>query len=116
MKIASASIFPELAAFVAATRRAYEGRLDSIYVFGSRARGENRPDSDYDLAVVVADPHLVHWQEQDRLADIAYDSMLAHGLQIQAVPFTLDEWNAETTARDLVKAARKDARQIAGAM
>lgn len=28
---------------------------DAIYLFGSRARGDARPDSDYDLLVVVPD-------------------------------------------------------------
>jgi predicted nucleotidyltransferase len=30
-------------------------RPEAIYLFGSRARGNARPDSDYDLLVVVAD-------------------------------------------------------------
>ena len=30
-------------------------RPEAVYLFGSRARGEARPDSDYDLLVVVPD-------------------------------------------------------------
>ncbi len=30
-------------------------RPEAIYLFGSRARGDARPDSDYDLLVVVSD-------------------------------------------------------------
>lgn len=31
-------------------------RLDRVYLFGSRARGEQRPDSDVDVLVVVRGP------------------------------------------------------------
>ncbi len=30
-------------------------RPEAVYLFGSRARGTNRPDSDYDLLVVMPD-------------------------------------------------------------
>ncbi len=28
---------------------------EAVYLFGSRARGDARPDSDYDLLVIVSD-------------------------------------------------------------
>lgn len=46
----------------------------AIYAFGSRIRGEAQPDSDLDLAVLVAgyaDP-LILWDLAGRLADIAH--------------------------------------------
>src|SRR5690349_1441061 len=40
---------------------------ERIYLFGSRARGESRPESDYDLLVIVADDAPPE-RRQDRLA------------------------------------------------
>jgi predicted nucleotidyltransferase len=31
--------------------------IQTIYLFGSRARGDERPDSDYDFLIVVKRPH-----------------------------------------------------------
>lgn len=33
--------------------RPIRNRIESIWLFGSRARGDHRPDSDYDLLIVV---------------------------------------------------------------
>ena len=44
---------PQLAEIVRRLREAY--RPERIYLFGSKARGDAGPDSDYDLLVVVPD-------------------------------------------------------------
>jgi predicted nucleotidyltransferase len=44
---------PKLAEVVRRLVKAYAP--ERIYLFGSLARGENRPDSDYDLMVIVPD-------------------------------------------------------------
>lgn len=44
---------PDLAEIVRRLVEAYEP--DRIYLFGSKARGDQGPDSDYDLMVVVPD-------------------------------------------------------------
>lgn len=41
-----------LAQFVAALRRQFGERLFTVALFGSRARGDDRPDSDIDLLIV----------------------------------------------------------------
>ncbi|HEY4943374.1 MAG TPA: nucleotidyltransferase domain-containing protein [Rhizomicrobium sp.] len=35
--------------------RIYGGRLAGVVLYGSRARGDNRPDSDYDILVLIKD-------------------------------------------------------------
>ncbi|OGG49932.1 MAG: hypothetical protein A3F84_08890 [Candidatus Handelsmanbacteria bacterium RIFCSPLOWO2_12_FULL_64_10] len=58
--------------FVRRALEAYPDAIESIRLFGSKARGDARPDSDIDLLVVVRDEE----QEQDaaeKLVDIAYD-------------------------------------------
>jgi predicted nucleotidyltransferase len=49
--------------------------IDRLILFGSRARGDHRPDSDYDLLVVARrDPALL-----DALYDAVMDVLLTHG-------------------------------------
>lgn len=46
--------FPELVKRRLAAR--YGARLDRVLLFGSRARGDPTPDSDWDFAVFLHDP------------------------------------------------------------
>src|SRR4051812_23973543 len=46
---------PKLARIASALREAFGPRLVSALLFGSRARGDHRPDSDYDVAVLLKD-------------------------------------------------------------
>ena len=57
---------PVLAEVVRRLTAAY--RPDRIYLFGSTARGEAGPDSDYDIMVVVPD----HSPPECRNCDLAY--------------------------------------------
>jgi len=60
---------PILTRFRAALDEIYGARLARVVLFGSRARGEARPDSDYDVAVFLKWlPD--RWTELDRLADL----------------------------------------------
>lgn len=102
--------FPELADFVAAVERAYGSRLHGVHLFGSRARGNARRDSDYDVAVILTDLGDF-WEEKLRLADLAYDQMLARDIHVQAHPFGVDEWEAEEP-EDLVLAAQRVAVEL----
>ena len=111
MNSTAARKFPELTDFVGAVERAYGPRLHAVHLFGSRARGNARRDSDYDVAVVlkvIGD----FWVEKMRLADLAYDQMLARDIHVQAHPFALDEWQAENR-EDFVLAAQRVAMELA---
>lgn len=60
----------------------YGEHLKSLYLFGSRARGDHRPDSDADVAIFldqVTDPI----GEQFDLIDQGYDILLNTGVNIQ---------------------------------
>jgi predicted nucleotidyltransferase len=60
---------PVLARFRAALEDLYGNQIARVVLFGSRACGDARPDSDYDIAVFLKTlPD--RWAELDRLADL----------------------------------------------
>jgi predicted nucleotidyltransferase len=95
-------------------RKAYGERVKGIYLFGSRARGDHRPESDADVAVVLADGEWDSWAEKMRLTDLTYDILIETGADLQAWPLRESEWNAPQRHHNpaLVRAMRRDARGI----
>jgi len=74
--------------FKACLTRRYGQRLKSVYLFGSRARGDFRPDSDADVAVFlesVSNPI----QEQMDMGDDAYDIWMDSTIRIE--PWVFEE-------------------------
>ena len=86
---------PALRRFRAALSEAYGERLERVVLYGSRARGEARLDSDYDIAVFLHDmPDRA--AELDRLADIATDILYESGECIHGVAFGAGAYNERT--------------------
>lgn len=77
---------PILMRFRDAVAEAYGDRLERIVLFGSRARGDHRPDSDYDVAVFVRDLGAL-WEEFGILADMETNVLLETGAIINSFPF-----------------------------
>ncbi|MCK0506611.1 nucleotidyltransferase domain-containing protein [Aromatoleum anaerobium] len=61
-------------------------------VYGSRARGTHRPDSDADVAVLLKGEHQRVLTTTLAMADVAYDVLLETGINISPLPVWLDEW------------------------
>jgi uncharacterized protein len=61
-------------------------------LFGSRARGDHRPDSDADLAVLLKGKHQKVLTATLAMADAAYDVLLETGINISPLPVWLDQW------------------------
>jgi len=61
-------------------------------VYGSRARGTHRPDSDADVAVLLKGEHQRVLKTTLAMADVAYDVLLETGINISPLPVWLDEW------------------------
>lgn len=96
--------------FATEVERHYRGRLKGLYLFGSRARGDHRPDSDADVAVVLEDGDWEQWIERRTLNRLAYEPSLDSGLAIQPWPFSLTQWESESPhASRLVVNARREA-------
>jgi uncharacterized protein len=86
---------PVLARVAAEMQRLYGARLEGLYLFGSRARGDHRPDSDYDIAVVL-DEIDDEWHETNMLSDIAFDLLLETGHFVSLKPMTRERIEERT--------------------
>lgn len=67
--------------------------LAKLILFGSRARGDGRLDSDADVAVVLSEAHGDFMQTKLEMADMAFDVLLETGVLIQPLPIWEDEWS-----------------------
>ncbi|MHB8982203.1 nucleotidyltransferase domain-containing protein [Thiobacillus sp.] len=66
--------------------------MAEVIVFGSRARGTHRPDSDADVAVLLRGERQRLLPTKLAMADVAYDVLLETGINISPLPIWLDEW------------------------
>jgi len=71
-------------AFLEKLRGTYD--VSGTILFGSRARGDNRPDSDLDLAVVLAGKRGSFIDTKLHMAGLAFDVLMETGILIQALP------------------------------
>ena len=62
---------------------ALPGRVVRVLLYGSRARGDARPDSDWDVAVLLTGPPSP--QDRRALSDIGFDLMMESGQHLQPV-------------------------------
>jgi len=109
-----ATVGHAVAAFARAVSDAYGNRLKGIYLFGSRARGDHTPESDADIAVILADDGWDAWAERVRLVDMTYDILIETGADLQPWPIRESEWRDPSVHRNpgLVRNMRADALPI----
>ncbi len=77
---------PVLVKFRAALNELYGDRIERVVLFGSQARGDARPDSDYDVAVFLKDLDD-RWAELDRLANLRVSFLDETGAFFDAKPY-----------------------------
>lgn len=66
--------------------------ITGALLYGSRARGTHRPDSDADLAVILrGEPQRVLPTTLE-MADAAYDVLLETGIRVSPLPVWLSVW------------------------
>ena len=88
----------------------YGDRLKGVYLYGSRARGDARPDSDVDVAVVLDDYRSVT-EEIDRTSVLVGDLSLAASTVLSAIPVREADWRAREKL--FIRSAREDAVMVA---
>jgi predicted nucleotidyltransferase len=96
---------PILQRFRAALDELYGDRIERVVLYGSRARGDAGPDSDYDVAVFLknlTDRPL----ELNRLADLSTDIIEQTGEFVHAMPYRAGAYNDERMP--LMHEIRKD--------
>ena len=85
---------PVLRSFRDAVVELYGPMLDRLVLFGSRARGDARPDSDYDVAVFLKGAPN-RWAELQRLSALEVRFM-DEGVFIEAIPFAASDYEKRT--------------------
>jgi uncharacterized protein len=103
-----------LKGFSEATRKRYGPKLAGLHLFGSRARGDFKPLSDVDVAVILVREDSKTLDEQIALYDLAYDLLLETGAEIQPWLFDAHEWAdpSHSATGDLVRSAKGDSRAL----
>jgi predicted nucleotidyltransferase len=86
---------PVLARFRAALDDLYGDQIERVVLFGSRARGDARPDSDYDVAVFLRDMPD-RFAELYRLADLSTDILGDTGEFVHAMPYGSNAYDERT--------------------
>ena len=86
---------PILARFRSALRGIFDGRIERVVLFGSRARGDARADSDYDIAIFLKD-FSDRRQEVRRMVPLVTDIVEETGAVIHPLPFRAGAWQERT--------------------
>jgi predicted nucleotidyltransferase len=86
---------PVLLRFRKALDALYGDRLERVVLYGSRARGDARPDSDYDVAVFLRDMGDLG-AELHRLAHLSSDIIDETGEFVHAMPYRAGSYEERT--------------------
>jgi predicted nucleotidyltransferase len=86
---------PILKRFKAALDAMYGEQIDRMVLFGTRARGDARDDSDYDIAVFLRSPPDYR-RKMKRLADLRVDFLDETGALFDTKPYPISSWRDRT--------------------
>ena len=96
---------PILAKFRDAVTQIYGARIERVVLYGSRARGDAKPDSDYDIAVFL-EGMASRFEEIRVITDIEL-SLRDDGLpHVNAMPYAAGSWRDPSSP--LMYEIRKD--------
>ena len=81
--------------------------LAEAYLFGSRARGDSRVDSDWDVLILIDDDKVTN-DIEDKFRDDLYDIELESGQIISTFIYTKDFWRSTLKYSPLYKNVSKE--------
>jgi predicted nucleotidyltransferase len=83
---------------------AFGSRIERVVLYGSRARGDAQPDSDYDVAVFLRD-YVDRRYERPRLSVVETEVFDTTGGLVHSLSFKAGTWNDRSP---LMAAIRRD--------
>lgn len=78
-----------------------------VFLFGSRARGDNRKNSDWDILILI-DNNKVTNEIEDNFRDDLYNIELESGQIISTFIYSKDYWNSSLVYSPLYKNVVKE--------
>ena len=82
-----------------------------VYLFGSRARGDNKKDSDWDILILIDDEKVTN-RIEDNFRDDIYDIELNSGQNISTFIYPKNYWNTTLVFSPLYKNVSKEGIRI----
>ena len=68
----------------------------AIFLYGSAARGDAGPESDYDILILLGQP--LSRVDEELIRDAVYDLEVARGVVLSLIFYTRQEWDAPVNA------------------
>ena len=93
--LTKAAALPLVREVSSSLRKLYGERLSKIILYGSYARGEQTPDSDIDLLIVLKDPQVDAGKEIHFINESIFPIALENNTSISAHPFSLKRFETE---------------------
>lgn len=94
---------PVLVRFRKALDEIYGDQIERVVLFGSRARGDAHPDSDYDVAVFLHEPGEL-WDDLGNLSHVTTAILNDTGAVISAKPFPAGAYREPTPLMGEIRA------------
>lgn len=82
-----------------------------IFLYGSRARGDNRPDSDWDILVITPKENIT-FEYESELRDPIFDIELETGQIISLIVYTRTDWTKKMMFSSLFSNVKKEGIKI----
>jgi predicted nucleotidyltransferase len=77
------------------------------FLFGSRARGDNKPDSDWDILILIRNKTVTS-EIEDRFRDVLYNIELQSGQIISAFIYPKTFWQNNLKYSPLYKSVKRE--------